>query len=109
MGGSIPCSSIKFTSVSLPRRTEQWNRFALVAAVNSKVFLVGGDHYVSRIEFAHADQTKICQVRTTVGVTLGKFAQMLQLLGNLERDLQQSIRQHLQGRFTGTNVKGCLR
>src|ERR1700722_16402346 len=63
----------------LPRRGQQRDGFALVAAVDPKIVIVHRNDRVARIEFAHAHQAKIGEIRMAVGVAEGESPKMFEL------------------------------
>jgi len=55
------------------RRVEEGNGFPLVAAINAKVVLIGRKNCVARVQFAHADQAEIGEIRMAVSVAAGEL------------------------------------
>src|SRR5271165_3178174 len=60
----------------VPRRAEDGNRLPLIPPINSEIALVDGDNRVARIEFAHADETKVGQIRLAIHVTPRQLSQL---------------------------------
>ena len=95
--------------VSLLGRAEQRNSLAFVATVGAKVVFIYGDYYVAWEELAQADQTKIGEIRPSVTVAMCEFAKVFQMSHHIERDQEQSVGNHLEGRFARANMKGSFR
>lgn len=85
------------TRLGLPdRRANQGNRVSPVTAVNAKVRTVYGDNTMAWMEFAHADETEIGEVRLPICVPLGESSKRRKVLVEREGNRNQSLLDHRQ-------------
>ena len=75
---------------------DQRDDLAFVATVDPEVVTIHGDHAVPRIQLAHPDEAEVGQIRRAVVISLRETCQLRQMVLDLERDGDQSIRDHPQ-------------
>src|SRR5216684_3001786 len=74
-----------------PGRTDERNHLPFVLAVDAEITLIDSDNRVTGIEFTHSHQAEIGQVWLPIGVATRQLAQLWNVLGEIERHLQEFV------------------
>jgi hypothetical protein len=61
--------------------------------IDPEITFIDRYYCVARIEFTHADQTEIGQVRRAVGIALRQCLQLLEILAAIEGEAQHAMLQ----------------
>ena len=77
------------------RRRDERDYFALVAAINKKVF-VDGDDAVLRMQFAHPDEAEVGQVRFAITIAFGQGSKLRQVIVAIEGEPDQTFFNHFE-------------
>jgi hypothetical protein len=75
------------------RRTEQENRFPLVASIDSEIVLVNSDNGMPWINLTHPNQTEIGEIRLTIQVAFRELGQLSAVPIAVECDPQHLVMQ----------------
>ena len=68
-----------------PGRANYGNCLSPIPAIHAEVGFVDGKDIVSRIEFAHSDQTEISKVRLAIRVSVRQVAETDEIFGAIKR------------------------
>ena len=88
--------------------TNQWNYFASVAAVNTKIFAIDCHNTVTQIKFAHTDQTEIGKVRLAVLIPNRERVELSEVIASTKGKRDQPVPQHPRNNANTCEVKGCF-
>ena len=77
------------------RGRDKGDYFALIAAIDAKVF-VDGEDAVLRVQFAHPDQAEIGQVRFAITIAFGQGGKLRQVIVAIEGEPDQTFIDHFE-------------
>src|SRR5437868_5251280 len=76
------------------RRTDEGNGLPLVAAINAEIFQIHSDHRQFRMQFAHADETEIGEIRPPIGIPGRKRLKLRQMVNRRKGNSHETVSQH---------------